>query len=44
MSGIEKFYAKERNITIFRRNFFVSVSEKIVGEHFESSAITKLHA
>ena len=28
MSGIEKFYAKERNITIFRRNF-LSRPEKL---------------
>ena len=34
MSGIEKCYAKERNTTIFRRIFFVSVPKKIVGEHF----------
>ena len=32
-SGIENFHAKERNITIFRRIFFVSVSKKNVGEH-----------
>ena len=34
MSGVEKFYAKERNITIFRRKFFVSAPKNFVGEHF----------
>ena len=46
MSGVEKFHAKERNITIFRRKFFVSVPENFVGEHFgisEKIAIAKFH-
>ena len=34
MWSIEKFYAKDRNITNFRRYFSVSVPEKFVGEHF----------
>ena len=34
MSGIEEIDARQRNITIFRRKFFVSVPKNFVGEQF----------
>ena len=34
ISGIEKFYASEGCVTIFRRKFFVSVPKNFVGEPF----------
>ena len=34
ISGTEKFYASEGYVTIFFRNFFVSVAKNSVGEPF----------
>ena len=39
-TGIEKFYASEGYVMIFRRKFFVSVPKNAVGEPFSLSLIS----
>ena len=46
ISGIEKFYASEGFVTIFRRKFLSRSTEKLVGEHFcvsQNSSIEKIY-